>query len=237
MPHIEHSDYYSNILGLHIPVEITGHYGYPVIMFPTSQGFYTQNNDFHLNGSVSWLVEQGKIKLYNLQTIDSRSFYDDGIPPQERIRNYERYVQFLVQEFVPYIQKLHQTHRIAVAGASFGGYHAANFSFRFPDLVSHLICLSGAFSIRNFVDGYSDDLVYFNCPNEFVKNNEAWKYRHMHIVLSTSDQDICRDKNIDMAELLRAKGIDFWYDERKWINHDWPLWRMVFPMFMGRFFS
>lgn len=237
MPHIEHSDYYSNILGLHIPVEITGHYGYPVIMFPTSQGSYTQNNDFHLNGSVSWLVEQGKIKLYNLQTIDSRSFYDDGIPPQERIRNYERYVQFLVQEFVPYIQKLHQTHRVAVAGASFGGYHAANLAFRFPDLVSHLICLSGAFSIRNFMDGYSDDLVYFNCPNEFVKNDEAWKYRHMHIVLSTSDQDICRDKNIDMAELLRAKGIDFWYDERKWINHDWPLWRMVFPMFMGRFFS
>jgi len=237
MPHIEHSDYYSNILGLHIPVEITGHYGYPVIMFPTSQGSYTQNNDFHLNGSVSWLVEQGKIKLYNLQTIDSRSFYDDGIPPQERIRNYERYVQFLVQEFVPYIQKLHQTHRVAVAGASFGGYHAANLAFRFPDLVSHLICLSGAFSIRNFMDGYSDDLVYFNCPNEFVKNDEAWKYRHMHIVLSTSDQDICRDKNIDLAELLRAKGIDFWYDERKWINHDWPLWRMVFPMFMGRFFS
>jgi len=237
MPHIEHSDYYSNILGLHIPVEITGHYGYPVIMFPTSQGSYTQNNDFHLNRSVSWLVEQGKIKLYNLQTIDSRSFYDDGIPPQERIRNYERYVQFLVQEFVPYIQKLHQTYRVAVAGASFGGYHAANLAFRFPDLVSHLICLSGAFSIRNFMDGYSDDLVYFNCPNEFVKNDEAWKYRHMHIVLSTSDQDICRDKNIDMAELLRAKGIDFWYDERKWINHDWPLWRMVFPMFMGRFFS
>ncbi|MDQ1096393.1 MULTISPECIES: alpha/beta fold hydrolase [Chryseobacterium] len=237
MPHIEHSDYYSHILNMHVPVEITGHYGYPVIMFPTSQGSYTQNNDFHLNGSVNWLIEQGKIKLYNIQTIDSSSFYDNNIPPQDRIRNYERYIQFLIQEFVPYIQKLHQTHRIAVAGASFGGYHAANFAFRFPDLVSHLICLSGAFSIRNFMDGYSDDLVYFNCPNEFVKNDAAWKYKHMHIVLSTSDQDICRDKNIEMAEILRSKGIDFWYDERKWISHDWPLWRMVFPMFMGRFFS
>ncbi|MFC3157815.1 hypothetical protein ACFOEQ_04355 [Chryseobacterium arachidis] len=59
----------------------------------------------------------------------------------------------------------------------------------------------------------------------------------MHIVLSTSDQDICRDKNIEIAEILRSKGIDFWYDERKWINHDWPLWRMVFPTFIGTFFS
>ena len=67
------------------------------------------------------------------------------------------------------------------------------------------------------MDGYSDDLVYFNCPREFVRNDEARKYKHMHIVLSTSDQDICRDKNVEMAEILRIKDIDFWYDERKWI--------------------
>lgn len=237
MPQIEHTDYYSNILGTSLKVEVTGHYGHPIIMFPTSQGQYTQNHDFHLNGSINWFVEQGKVKLYNIQTIDGWSFYDEKISPQQRIKNYELYVQFLIQEFVPYIQKLHNTHRVAVAGASFGGYHAANFAFRFPDVVSHLVCLSGAFSIRNFMDGYSDELVYFNCPREFVKNDEAWKYKHMHIVLSTSDQDICKDKNLEMADILSAKGIDFWYDERKWINHDWPLWRLVFPTFIGAFFS
>ncbi len=162
MPHIEHTDYYSNILGISLKVEVTGHYGHPVIMFPTSQGQYTQNHDFHLNGSINWFVEQGKVKLYNIETIDSWSFYDNTISPRQRIRNYERYVQFLIKEFVPYIQKLHKTHRVAVAGASFGGYHAANFAFRFPDVVSHLFCLSGAFSIRSFMDGFSDDLVYFN---------------------------------------------------------------------------
>lgn len=96
-------------------------------------------------------------------------FYDEKISPQQRIKNYEKYVQFLIQEFVPYIQKLHQIHRVAIAGASFGGYHAANFAFRFPDVISHLFCLSGAFSIRNFMDGYDGELVYFNCPREFVK--------------------------------------------------------------------
>jgi esterase/lipase superfamily enzyme len=136
MPHIEHTDYYSNILGTSLKVEVTGHYGHPIIMFPTSQGQYTQNHDFHLNGSINWFIEQGKVKLYNIQTIDAWSFYDEKISPQQRIRNYERYVQFLIQEFVPYIQKLHKTHRVAVAGASFGGYHAANFAFRFPDVVS-----------------------------------------------------------------------------------------------------
>ena len=237
MPKIEHTDYYSHIMGISVNVEITGHYGYPILMFPTSNGSYMQNHDFKLNESINWLVEEGKVKLYNLQTIDAQSFYNEHLSPQDKIRNYELWNRFLVEEYIPHIQKEHSTHRVAVAGASFGGYHAANFAFRFPDLVSHLFCLSGAFSIRNFMRGYSDELVYMNCANEFVKNDEAWKFNHMHIVLSTSDQDICLGKTQEMAGILREKGINHWYDERKWISHDWPLWRMVFPMFIGTFFK
>lgn len=237
MPRIEHTDYYSHHLGTNVKVEVTGHYGYPILMFPTSKGQYTQNNDFKLNESIAWFVEQGLVKLYNIQTIDGWSFYDDGIHPAHRIMNYERWIQFLRNEFVPYLQALHQTHRIAVAGASFGGYHAANFAFRYPDLVSHLFCLSGAFTIRNFMDGYADDQVYFNCPREFVEKDEAWKYKHMHIVLSTSDQDICKNPTREMAGILQKMGVDHWYDEQKWIGHDWPLWRMMFPVFVGRFFG
>ena len=49
MPRIEHTDYYSHLLGMSLQVEVTGHYGYPIVMFPTSQGQYTQNHDFKLN--------------------------------------------------------------------------------------------------------------------------------------------------------------------------------------------
>ncbi len=237
MPKIEHTDYYSHILGMSVKVEITGHFGYPVIMFPTSQGNYTQNADFYLNASISEFTDAGKLKLYNVQTIDKNSFYADELSPHERIYNYELFMRFMVQEFVPYIQKMHQTRRVAVAGASFGGYHAANFAFRFPDLVSHLFCMSGAFSIRNFMDGFSNDLVYYNCPEEFVANDESWKYKHMNIVLSTSDEDICLDKTRKMTGILEEKGIPFWYDEAKWIQHDWPLWRMVFPKFIRAYFG
>lgn len=237
MPRIEHTDFYSHILGMSLKVEVTGHFGYPVLMFPTSNGDYTQNHDFKLNESINWLVENGKLKLYNIETIDKYSFYDKNIHPSERIRNYELYMQFLIQEYVPYLQAMHSEHRVAVAGASFGGYHAANFAFRFPDVVSHMFCLSGAFTIRNFMDGFSNDLVYFNCPREFMRNEEAWKFSHMHIILSTSDEDICLDQTKEMSGILASKGINHWYDERKWISHDWPLWRMVFPMFVGKLFG
>ena len=237
MSHIEHHKYYSHILNRDVKIEVTGTYGYPIIMFPTSKGQYTQNHDFGLNDSISFLVDSGKVKLYNVETFDNENLYANWLNPQQRIWNYEQYVQFLIQEFVPFIQKMHSCHRVALAGASFGGFHAANFAFRFPDVVSHLFSLSGAFSCRSLVDYHQDMLVYFNCPEEFLPNDESWKYNHMHIVLSTSDEDICLDKNIRMSKILGSKGINHWYDEQKWIKHDWPLWRMVFPKFMGTFFG
>ncbi len=47
--------------------------------------------------------------------------------------------------------------KVAVAGPSFGGFQAANFAFRHPGKVSHLMSMSGSFDIRSFLDGYYDD--------------------------------------------------------------------------------
>lgn len=237
MPTIIHTDYYSHHLGRSLDVEITGHYGYPVLMFPTSQGSFTQNNDFGLNTSILNLTDSGKIKLYNIQTIDADTFYDKSILPAERIYRYELYMRFLAQEYIPYLQEAHQTEQIATAGASLGGYHAANLAFRFPQVVSHLICLSAAFSIRDFMGGYSDDLVYFNSPREFVINDNSEKYKHQKIILSTSNEDICLNQTREMAGILAEKGINHWYDEQYGLPHDWPLWRMVFPKFMNTLFA
>ncbi|MGB5274854.1 MAG: alpha/beta fold hydrolase [Flavobacteriaceae bacterium] len=236
MADIQYIPYYSNILSRNINVEVTGHWGHPVLMFPSSGGQFTQNTDFGLNGSVMRFVDEGRIKLYNVETIDMLSFYADDLASEVKIHNYELYMQFLKEELIPYIQNECNTHRVAVAGVSFGGYHAANTAFRYPDLVSHLFTMSGVFNIRNFTP-LSDDLrIYLNCPDEFMQNAEGWQYHHMQIVLSTSDWDSCQPKNQNMAGILEAKGIPYWYDEKKWIEHDWPLWKMVFPEYIGKYF-
>ncbi len=236
MAKIEHIPYYSNTLGRNINVEVTGHWGHPILMFPSSGGQFTQNTDFGLTDSVMQFVEEGRVKLYNVETLDMLSFYHDHMISEEKIHNYELYMQFLRNEMIPYIQGECNTHRVAVAGVSFGGFHAANTAFRFPDLVSHLIAMSAAFNIRNMAQMSDDMRIYYNCPDEFMQNEEGWKYHHMQIVLGTSDWDICRDKNLHMSGILNAKGIDHWYDEKKWTPHDWPLWKMMFPEYIDRFF-
>ncbi|SEL00610.1 Esterase/lipase superfamily enzyme [Maribacter orientalis] len=237
MAKVEHIQYYSNTLNRNINLEVTGHWGHPILMFPSSGGQFTQNTDFGLVDSVMNFIEEGKVKIYNVETIDMMSFYDDHMDSGTKIHNYELYMQFLKNELIPYIQKECNTHRIGVSGVSFGGFHAANAAFRFPDLISHYIGMSAAFNIRSMTPQSDDMRIYYNCPDEYMLHEESWKYDHMQIVLGTSDWDICLDKNRNMSAILKRKGITHWYDEKKWIDHDWPLWKMMFPEYLGAYFN
>ena len=232
----KHIKYYSHILNREIDLLVHGDWGYPILMFPTSMGRYYQNKDFGLVSSVSNFVDSGKIKLYNIDTIDNETFYDNHYSPQIRIHNYNQYVRFLAEELVPYIKNECQVDKIGVAGASFGGFHASNFAFKFPDSVAYLFSMSGAFSIKAFMRGHHDDNVYFNSPQEYLRGRESWVYNHMKIVLGTSDWDICLGDNKDMSSLLASKNINHLYDERKWATHDWPLWKSMFVDYVSTYF-
>ena len=125
--------------------------------------------------------------------------------------------------------------RIAVAGCSFGGYHAANFAFRHPAFTSHCFSMSGIFDIRSFTDGYYDDNVYFNNPVDFIPGDNDPALWRMSIVLGTADRDICRGQNESMSRILSAKDIHHWLDIRNDRDHDWPVWREMFPHYLSLF--
>ncbi|WP_259015645.1 alpha/beta fold hydrolase [Emticicia fluvialis] len=229
-----HIKFYSHILGRDIDLLVSGHWGYPILMFPTSMGNYLQNRDFGLNHSIAQFVNDGRVKLYNVDSIDFQSFYGRDLPPDVKIHNYNLYTRFIKEELVPAIQRECSVHRIAVAGCSFGGFHCTNFALKYPDLVEYCFSMSGAFDIKSFMKGYFDDNVYFNNPVDYMQSQEGWKYNHMKIVLGTSDWDICKADNVNMSHILRSRGIHHWYDEKQWASHDWPLWRMMFPEYVGK---
>jgi esterase/lipase superfamily enzyme len=226
--------WYSPTLGRDIEMLVIGHWGYPILLFPTSMGRYYQNKEFGLTDSVRGFVDAGKIKLYLIDGIDEDSWYAKHLPPAVRAHNHSVYDRFLNDELVPSIRREANVDKIAVAGCSFGGYHALNFAFKHPDKVAYMISMSGAFDIRSFVEGHHDDTVYFNNPVDFIHNEEAWKFHHMKIVLGTSEWDICLDANIQMSNLLKNKGIPHWLDIRGWDKHDWPLWNRMFPEYVSQ---
>ena len=154
--------------------------GLPLVLFPTSFGSYYQNKDFGLVGSVASYIDAGRVTVYCPDAIDLESFYNKSIHPADRMRTHNAYENVIVRDVFDLARRECSCQRVAVCGASLGAYHAANIAFRHPDLVSHLISLSGSFDISSFFNGYHDDNIYFNSPYEYLPNTtDPWKYNHM----------------------------------------------------------
>ena len=139
----------------------------------------------------------------------------------------------LLHELTPLAQRETGVARIATAGCSFGGYHATNFAFKHPEVTKYVFNMGAAFDIRDQVDGYYDDYVYFNNPMDFLPNAQSHFFQDMFVVLGTGTRDICWDANEQMAAILRHKGIHHWLDVRQDAEHDWPVWRQMFPHYLS----
>lgn len=212
---------------------VFGHTGYPIIVFPTTKGRYYESKDFQLIESARWFIEQGLVKIYCPDSIDAFSWYNKAIHPADRVKNHLWYDKFVKEEIVEAIRHHHGFKKVGVAGASFGGFHALNFAFRHPECVSHLFSMSGAFDVSSFMDGYYDDNVYFTNPVDYMPNNHHPDLWQMNIVLGVGEWDICLDANRRMADILNHKGINYWFDFRRWAKHDWPIWRAMFPHYLS----
>jgi len=233
MPHEHHHKWYSPSLNRDIDVLSFGTRGYPVILFPTSRGRFYENKDFKLIDSVNWFLDEGLVKIYCVDSIDDASWYNRNIHPADRARNHHWYDQMLYNELVPLAQRETGVGRIATAGCSFGGYHATNFAFKHPDVVKYVFNMGAAFDIRDQVDGYYDDHVYFNNPMDFLPGAQSDFFHDMFVVLGTGTRDMCWNANERMAEILRNKGINHWLDVRSDAEHDWPVWKQMFPHYLS----
>jgi esterase/lipase superfamily enzyme len=210
-----------------------GHQGYPVILFPTSMGRFYENKDFKLIESAAWYLDNGFVKIYCPDGIDSSSWYNKSIHPADRVRNHIWYDLMLLHELVPLAQRETGVGRVVTAGCSFGGYHATNFGFKHPAVVKYIFNMGAAFDIRDQLDGYYDDNVYFNNPLDFIPNAQNGFYDDLHVVLGTGTSDMCWNANEKLAGILRAKRINHWLDVRHGANHDWPVWREMFPHYLS----
>jgi esterase/lipase superfamily enzyme len=220
-------------LGIETEMLVFGDSGFPILIFPTSKGKYYQNKDFKLIDSVQWFIEKGLIKIYCVDSVDDHSWYNKEIHPADRVKNHITYDRFIRDEIVPIIQSETGYEKIGVGGCSFGGYHATNFAFRHPQVVSYLINMGAAFDIRNQLDGYYDENTYYNNPIDFIADLHSSHLEQMGIILGVGEHDFCLPSNLQLSKILAMKGINHWLDIRQGGNHDWPVWRNMFPDYVA----
>ena len=104
-----------------------GHWGRPVLAFPAEAG---SAGDWESNGmvdAVSGLLNDGRIKLYCVDSADAQTWSDRSLPYEERARMHEVYERWLLNAVVPFIagESGGRTDLVAT-GVSLGAFHAAN---------------------------------------------------------------------------------------------------------------
>jgi esterase/lipase superfamily enzyme len=228
----EYHKNYSHELQRDMESLVYGHAGQPLLVFPTSGGRFFEYEDAGMIHALAGKIDRGEFQVFCVDSVNAESWYNKAAHAGSRIWRHVQYEQYVLNEFMPLLKWKNWASQIVVTGCSFGGYHALNFSMKHPDLVSACVTMSGAFDIRNFLDGYYDDNCYFNNPPDYLpRMDDDWflsRYRQMRIVLASSNWDFCLDANVKMAAIMHARRIphwlDIWNDNSK---HDWPLWQRM----------
>jgi esterase/lipase superfamily enzyme len=230
--------WHSPSLGQPMPIVSYGHWGHPLLLFPTAAADFLENERFELIGSVAPAIAAGKVRVFSINSINNQAWMDRDLPVPEQARRQALYTRYVEEEVAPYIRHACQTAdlRIATAGASFGAFHAANTLFRRPDLFDGVIAMSGFYDLGpDYLHGYGDDSTYFNNPASYLPNLEGHNLQLLQtaskIIILTGQGDYeAPDASRSLAHLLSSKGIphllELWGHD---VSHDWPWWRKMLP--------
>ena len=209
--------------------------GVPFLVFPTEDAMSDNFENFGMIETLSVELEQGKIQLFCVDSIDAESWSDIWGDKDYRAQRQELYYAYIVEEVVPFVRQENRTGRLPISmGCSLGGLHAAIVFFRRPELFGGVLSLSGSYDAKYYMDGWSNPVLYDNSPLDFLTNMKPDHpyidtYNQRRIVLCVGQgrwEDEERRTTSLMGDVLYEKGIhawvDFWgYD----VDHDWEWWR------------
>ena len=223
-----------------------GSWGRPVLVFPSQEGNAFDYEDRGMVDAVAWLVEEGRLKLYTVDSHDSASWCRDGASLEDRARNHETYDRWITQTVAPWIHAdCGGFQEILLTGCSLGAYHAANFALRRADLFPVAICQSGVYDLSVLGGGERGEAFYFNNPADYVANlggdHLDWLRGQVSLLLvagqgAWEDTTGALESTRRFAGLLQGKGIrcelDVWGHD---VAHDWPWWRTQIAHHLPRF--
>jgi esterase/lipase superfamily enzyme len=236
----ESSTWHSERLGQPMTLVRWGEVGTPVLIFPTAGGDAEECERFLMLRVLSKLLEQGRIKVYSVDSVAGRFWIDEDASTVTGARMQNRFDACLYHEVVPAIRQDCQDPEASIitTGASIGAYNALAALCRHPDVFSQAICMSGTYDLTKFLSGPMTQEYHDCSPLHFIPDlPEAERLetlRQRFVLLAHGDgrwEEPSQSWRI--AETLGARGIpnrvDAWGED---YDHDWQTWREMLPKYL-----
>ena len=229
---------YSHTLGRDMECKVYGHAGRPVLFIPCQDGRFFDFENFRMTDAWAPWIESGEVMVFSIDTIDLETWSDKNGDPYWRARRYEAWIRYIVDEAAPAIRDMAKWRNgwndepgITVFGCSLGATHAANLFYRFPDVFTGLLALSGIYTAEYGFGGYMDEVVYQNSPVHFLAD---MPHHHPYVEKYNRNQGIIcvgqgpweiPETTLRLRDIFARKGINTWIDV--WgtdVLHDWDWW-------------
>jgi len=233
------SRWYSDRVGQEVDLVRWGHWGQPVLIFPTAGGDAEEIERMQLIGALAPLIDQGRIKVYSCDNLAGRAFAANTGSLDYRCWLLNRFQEFVAHEVVPAIRMdcADGEAEVIAAGASLGAFMAVGVACRYPWLFRAAVGMSGSYDLERVFEFSGNGDYYFATPLSFlpgVGGTLLDRLRQRFILLAYGGG---RWENPDdswrLAGVLGAKGIpnrvDPWGPE---YDHDWPAWRQMLPLYL-----
>ena len=224
-----------------------GHWGRPVLLFPSEAG---SAHDAEGNGmleAVAPLVESGRVSLFCVDSLDGFSWSDTSLPTEERARRGGAYTAWLSEAVLPWVQEQTGGGEVVAVGPSLGAYHAVHLALSRADVVPVAIGLSGSYDPSTWNPwGETGDATYFANPVAYVANAGGehldWLRSRVSLLLVVGQGafEVSPTRSLPgthaFADVLARQGIrhelDVWGHDSA---HDWPWWSRQIAHHLPRF--
>src|SRR5215213_4558936 len=121
------TSWFSPHLQKEMPVAVYGHYGSSLLLIPTAAADYLEYERFQLIDALSPFINQGKIKVFSINSINNESWMNNHMDPRDKSIRHGLFNAYVFDEVVPFL-KAHSGENtpIITCGASFGALHSMN---------------------------------------------------------------------------------------------------------------
>lgn len=230
------SGWYSQRLEHDVGMARWGHWGVPVLLFPTAGGDAGEIERMGLIGALAPQLEAGRIKVYSCDSVAGSALARGEGSPEHRCWLFKQFGEYVRRELVPAIHADCRGERdIVAAGASIGAFNALGVLCRYPDAFCAAIGMSGTYDLTGLLGYAGNEDYHLSAPSRFLPQLEEGAHLQRlrtRLALLVHGRGRWEEpgQSWRMAEALGARGVpnrvDEWGDD---YDHDWASWHRMLP--------
>jgi esterase/lipase superfamily enzyme len=225
-------------MGKEMDLLIYGDEGTPVIVFPSAHANFNEGEDKHAVHILQQQIDDGFNQLFLIDNFSDESFLNHEIEPLSRIRRFEQYQEYIMDELLPFISDINSNPFIITTGVAIGAYAALLMALKYPTNFQKVVGICGYFDIRVHMNNVIDDSIYYNNPVEFIPNlnddNLLKLISSVDIRLLNYKNDPTKDETRKMSDLLWLKFIE--HEHYVWDQESNDLWTLAPHMLKDNLF-